>query len=380
MRLAFAIDTLIAGLMNLCLALLPFASAEIAITFSDAGVYRYDPTPEARRATRAEIEHLAERLIPANADRRRAWEELIARELREGDPHAARGFALAAPRLLGPIDRIRLAQHINAKSSDAEITAAAAALLSNETRESFSLAAAYMAGNDAAAARNPAAFLVEGRASDFAAQARAWLSGRDRDHLSLVLTGIGAALDGQIGANIALGASALKDARRAGRLRPAFAARLEDLAEAAFPSEQLRAGLSPSLSDPATLANESRAAARAFSDAMVRARFSDFANALFEIGEMAAATSSRGAGRLLAQADALSDLPRLRLAAQAGGDRAVAVAKRLPEGAPLAQTAHGTLYWSQSLALKFAALIALMLGMIAATLISLAQAFRSTET
>jgi hypothetical protein len=371
---AFFADGIVAALIaNLCLSLLPFAGEKLARTLARPEVFGFPATESARRATRAEVEHAAVRLLPAGLDRRRGWEELIARELNEGDPHAARGFVLAAPALLGPIDVARINRSLaGARASDAEIARAAGPILSNETRSVFSEAAGWMAQDDAE--QDPAAFLVRGDARDFAEQANAWLSRRDPDHLVLVLTGVRAALGERLSPRLALGASTLKDARRAGRLGESLARQLEASAAAAVPPDRLRAALEAA----ARAADGS--ASRAFRASLDEQGFEPFADTLGEIGDMAAATSSRGAARLLAQARYEGDLPRLRLVAQAAGDRAVAVAKRMTDGRPLADMAHGTLRWTQDLIVAVLAFAAVVLAALGALAMVLSNALKAAWT
>jgi hypothetical protein len=352
---------------NVCLGLLPFAAVNLAVVLQQPQVYGFPATRGALRATRAEIERAAVRLLPERLDRRRGWEELIARELNEGDPHAARGFVLAAPALLGPIDVARINRGLSGKrQTDAEIARAAAPLLSNETRGVFADAAGWMARADVE--QDPAAFLVEGATQDFAVQAEAWMTRRDPDHLALALTGVRAALGERLPARLALGASTLKDARRAGRLGPVLTRQLESRAAKAVPPARLRAALAA-----ATAQGSSRALA--FRQSLDQQAFAEFTALLGEIGDMAAATSSRGAARLIAQARDESDLPRLRLVAQAAGDRAVALAKRMSGGKPLADSAHGTLTWTRALVVNMIALVAIVFAGLGAAAIVLANAW-----
>lgn len=359
--------------MNACLFLLPLAGAALLTTFSSPQVFGYQPTAVALAATRADIEAAVTKLLTPGLDRRRAWEALVARELGGGDPHAARGFVLSARTILG-------GSHINAIESllgpdptDAEIAAASATQLSNETRDAFSQAAGWMAQSDARP--DPAAFLVFASARDFADQAEAWLAGHDSDHLALVLTGLHVAYGRRLPPRIALGASALKDARRADRLRPELARALEHNAALAAPPNRLRALLSAAMAQSAWLTDGGASAAAAFRSAIDSSGYRTLAERLAEIGDMAAATSSRGAGRLLAQARHRDDLPRLRLVAQAGGDRAVAVAKRAPpDGEPMANLAHGTITWSQPLVWQLIAFAFVVLAMLAASATALTLA------
>jgi hypothetical protein len=364
LRRMLASGALSALLLNACLFLAPFAGVNLARTLSNPAVFGFPPTDAARAATRSAVEALAARLTPQGLSRRRGWEELVARELREGDPHAARGFVLSARTMLGGGAAARINRTLDADPSDAEIAAAAGELLSNETRGVFLHAAGWMAQDDAAP--DPDAFIAYGAARELEQLAESWIAGRDRDHLALTLAALNAAFAEQISPDVARGAAALKDARRAGRLHRRFAAALEARARAAFPEARLRAALAAAVNDPASLSDGGRSVARAFRASVEAAAFAPLAASLQDIGAMVSATSPRGAGRLLAQARGVEDLPRLRLVAQAGGDRAIAVAKRLPDGRALVRAAHGTTTWTSALIADVVTLISLAVGMTAA--------------
>jgi hypothetical protein len=79
---------------------------------------------------------------------------------------------------------------------------------------------------------------------------------------------------------------------------------------------------------------------------------------------MSDVTSPAGAALILSHARTLRDVPRLRLVAQAGHDRAVAAAKRAPRDGRLAQAAPGQLRLTTPLtiALAIAGLAALGLA------------------
>ncbi|MGE0046683.1 MAG: hypothetical protein AB7T08_13085, partial [Hyphomonadaceae bacterium] len=303
LRAISAHGVLSALVMNVCLFTLPFAAVQLHLSITEGDIYSYEATPNARNATRAVIEHRMVALLPRGLDRRRGWEELVARELREGDPYAARGFVLAAPALLGPMDIARIRTNPDAQRGDDGMVRAATALLSNETRDDFAAVARWMEGQD----NDPAAFLVLGETRDLAQQARAWAGGRESDHLVLVLTGIGAAMETRVSRRAALGASALKDARRSGRLSPALARDLERMAAAAAPPERLRANIQAALAHPDALTREYGLIAQAFRNSIEHAAFEHFASRLGAIGDIAAATSSRGAARLLARAESEHD-------------------------------------------------------------------------
>lgn len=373
-HISIARGTVSALVLNLCLFLLPVAAASLFNTLARPDVFGYPAVEPALSDTRRNIEQAAETLMPRGVDRRRGWEELVARELREGDPHAARGFVLSARTLVGGGQSARLLRNLGDNPTDARIAAAMASLLSNETRDTFSEAAGWMAASDAS--QDPAAFLAFDANREMAQQAEAWLAGRDADHLSLVLTGVRAAMSDDVSPRVALGASALKDARRAGRLGRVLSDQLEAMARAAAPPERLNSALRLAIIDPASLSDGGATIAAAFRASVDAEAFADLAVTLRDIGDMAAATSSRGAGRLLAQARDLNDLPRLRLVAQAGGDRAVAVAKRLTTGRALADAAQGTTTWTRGLIANIAALASLGFGMIIVALVMFASQIR----
>jgi hypothetical protein len=84
-------------------------------------------------------------------------------------------------------------------------------------------------------------------------------------------------------------------------------------------------------------------------------------DALDQIGAMSEATSPSGAALMLTHARNLRDIPRLRLIAQAGGDRAIAAAKGAEHDGRLPSAARGELTFTRDL-LTFAgvALLALI--------------------
>ena len=70
---------------NVCLGLLPFAAVNVAVILQEKQVYGYPATRGALRATRAEIERAAVRLLPEGLDRRRGWTGRVgARDPRRG--------------------------------------------------------------------------------------------------------------------------------------------------------------------------------------------------------------------------------------------------------------------------------------------------------
>jgi hypothetical protein len=79
---------------------------------------------------------------------------------------------------------------------------------------------------------------------------------------------------------------------------------------------------------------------------------------------MSLATSQATAASLLMHGHSIRDLPRLRLIAQAGGDRAASAAKRLPPDANLALVARGELDVTRELAIAIAVAGVAALGLL----------------
>ena len=96
-------------------------------------------------------------------------------------------------------------------------------------------------------------------------------------------------------------------------------------------------------------------AAAAFRSAVNAEPSARVREALTRIGEISAATTPTAAVYFISHASSLQDLPRLRLVAQAGGDRAAAAAKRLPRDGRLQDVARGDLRLNRELSLALGA-------------------------
>src|SRR5262245_11670835 len=98
-----------AALFNICALVLPLAGAYAVHVVERDRLYTYDATPGARRAARASLEHLAERLVQPGEDRREQWDSRVAIELMEDDIPAARGMLVSARAMLPGEDAGRVA-------------------------------------------------------------------------------------------------------------------------------------------------------------------------------------------------------------------------------------------------------------------------------
>jgi hypothetical protein len=290
-----------------------------------------------------------------------------------GDVAAARGFLLSGGGMLPN----RLASILNRSENDAEREAAALELLSPGTRSRYEATVPLLsrrAASGAAEQRAPGQEVTLGDAQDFELMARALLSEPETDTLQFILTGFSLGLAGEPDSRMEMGAAAVLLASR----RPDYPVGLQQdihtVLNAAVPLDDFRAAaLSTAEGDAAGNYENAAAAFRAAVKpaAMTRARAM-----LHEIGAMANAISVNAAADLLMHAGSARDLPRLRLLAQAAGDRAAAAAKRLPRDGALLNAARGELTMNRDLAIALAAMMLALLGLVAIVGFKIYQAAR----
>lgn len=360
-------------LFNVCLLLLPAASATAIFLIARDQLYAYEYSEQGARAVRARVERLAGGLILLDFDRTRQWDDLVAMELIGGDVEAARGFVLSARQMLPARDVSQLNRRASGNASDAEIELAALDLLTPGTRARYESTVPLLARRSASGAgqhREPEAPLGDQR--DFEILARAMLAEGDADPVQFTLTGFGLGLAGEFTPRMAAGAAAVITSSRRQDFPPQVHDEIATLLSAAMPVAQFRreALASAEGEDAGDYPN----AAAAFRAAVEPERAEAVKAALDEIGAMAEATSVPGASTLLTHAISLRDLPRLRLIAQAAGDRAVAVAKRLPRDGHLARAARGDLSFTRELTIAVATAA---VAMAALAIIALWSAFQA---
>jgi hypothetical protein len=356
-----------AFVFNICLVLLPAATAAGFFVVARDHLYTYNHTEASGRAVRAKVETIAGELILLDFDRQRQWDDLVAMELIDGDISAARGFLLSARAMLPPRDANELNRTLRAGADDAEIELAALELLTPGTRaryESLVPLLSRRAASGAAQRREPERFEVLGDARDFELLAGAMLADANSDPLHFTLTGLGLGLGGTLTPRMSAGASALLAASRRPDFADRFAEEITAAIGAAAPADAFRAEALRRAEDGADAASFPIASA-AFRAVVDARRLSAATAILDEIGAMSEATSPTGAALLVTHARSLSDLPRLRLVAQSAGDRATAAAKRAPRDGRLQRAASGALVFSQQLiiAMIVAALAALGLAL-----------------
>jgi hypothetical protein len=361
---------------NICMVLLPAATAAGFFIASRDQLYTYNNTEASARTVRAKVEQIAGEVILLDFDRQRQWDDLIAMELIDGDISAARGFLLSARAMLPPRDANELNRNLRAGADDAEIELAALNLLTPGTRARYEATVPLLSRRSAsgvALRREPERFEVLGDARDFELLSGAMLADADSDPLHFTLTGLGLGLGGALTPQAATGASALLAASR----RPDFADRFAEEITAAIgavaPTEAFRAEALRRAESGGGDAASFPVASAAFRAVINAQRLAAATAMLEEIGAMSDATSPAGAALLITHARSLNDVPRLRQVAQTAGDRATAAAKRAPRDGRLPRAANGALVFSRQL------IIAIVLAGLAALGLALSTAATSVQ-
>jgi len=358
---------------NLCLFLLPMASAAAVMIISRDQLFAYEYNEAGARSISARVEKLNASLIQVDFDRQRQWDNMVAMELMANDPSAARGFLLSGIEMLPPRSAEVLRRAAADGAGDAAIEVAALQLLLPGTRERYQSSVQLLSLRPTAPAAEPNESLGDPR--DFELMARALLTEPETDPLQFVLTGFSLGLAGDMSPRMNAGAIALLAATRREDFPPALAQELQTLFAQAMPSETFRRAADVAAEQggaPGDFDNASVAFAASINhEAAARARA-----ALAEIGDMSAATSPAAAAALLTHATTIADFARLRLLAQTAGDRAAAAAKRLPRDGRLLLAARGELEFNRDLMLAVGAMGIALAGLLLGVLAKLFQAAR----
>jgi hypothetical protein len=326
-----ALGVISGAVFMLALAAGPMLGARLVHDMSAAGAFSFTASEATMRATRRALDSAAADLTADSPDRISAWNDMIARELAEGDASAARGLMLAAGPIAGP-EADAVAQAREDQGDDAALAAARPLLAPANVRQ------AAEAGMLSAPESAPIA--AAGDARDLAVQARSWLDGRGAALSELVLTGVSVSapeLGAQFGVSPAAlqsGVVTLKAALRSDRLSPAFLEGIEARLQAVGADGHLEQRLREGLGSDAALADEPGAARAAFVGAVTPTpEWRAVADLLLTIDALNTSLSWTGAVVILAQAETIEDMPRLQLLAQARGESAAALAKRMDDPA-----------------------------------------------
>lgn len=373
----------LALIFNAALCIAPMIGARAVSTAFGEEHNLYDASSAALSATRAAIEDRFARLTASSSQTpRQAWADLVGKAIEAGDVAKVRGYLLAAPAMMQGKDGEALKALISVsdqKGEEAQISAALAYLPENlqetykrlntpiseiiqkaeqQTNEAgklqqTSLQPAAQTGLVKSEESSVGAFLVLGDLRDLSMQAAKWVRGSQIDEFAFHLSGIGLTL---ADAQAKEGASVVLSARRAQRLDPKLAVYLERKIFEAAPPQRLKRDLTAALKREVGASTSGPVIASAFkTDTNARA-----VNSLLEdlrvVRDIAHETSPSAAVTILSHVRDGADLRRARLVAQAGGDRATALAHDDPDH--FLDTATTVINWTTPLQMQLAGLAA----------------------
>ena len=329
---------------------------------------------EAVSATQAKMSEMFSAMVPEGREPREFWASEINKQLAENDLDAARGLLLAAPSMLNKKDAgaVLVAAETETEGRlDERLLSASTLFLPDDVRAKYARATSPVEFNsvdidpsvDGDASDEPdtktpdqstsSAFFVLGNERDLAYQAAGWLRDDRVDTFSLSISGLGlAAQQGKFKKTkftdtMLRGASLIKSARRAGRLRPEFEEFLEKRLENALPAERLRKELMTRFNEGGSIFIQSDAILAAFVAATNEANLEPFLEDLERLAHLSDDRTNASAMTIIETISSLRDLKRAELIAFSGGDRAVVLAKYYgPKSLNAAQT---VLDWTMKL-------------------------------
>jgi hypothetical protein len=393
-RLPFAAYA--ALIFNAAICISPFIAARAISTAYGDKRPAFEATSEALTATRQAIDARFQRLASnGNGSPREVWSGLVRDELEAGNMATVNGLMLAAPAMLGPGDGDALKERISVSdmTGEAAVVDAALAYLPEDVQDAYQRRTASilsMFSNNApgAAVKDAAAkdgakdagdqtaqlasaeedtghaeFNILGDLRDLAFQAARWSRSDRIDEFAFTLAGTALTLADPEARE---GASIILSARRAQRLDPDFELYLErKLFEAAQPQELKRLLEGEFQNEYGISAKGASVIESVFKSSADREALESFFADLRIVRDIARDTSPISAVAILSQVKDGADLRRAQLVAQAGGDRAVALARY--DGDHLLDTARTTINWNNALRMQLASLLACfaLLGIIA---------------
>ena len=398
-----------AVIFNSLLIILPVVAARIVIMAFSVQGFNANPTAEAIAETRQAIDLALEDLAPRGSDQRSYWADLVDRELRARDLSAARGFLLAAPQMLDGADvrAVRAAAEADPSGTeDQRIASAAILFLPNDVRARYeeairppsipmpeptdadteSAAADVTGANTQTASASQApvtparfsassGFSMMGTFADLADQSRDWVRNEPTDSFLLRLTGLGMTATSMrdTPVDIALAASIIKAAYRAGRLHTSYQRVLSQRLNSVLSEDVLRPKLAAILTEIEPRAVAGEKVRTALVESIQQDHLPRLEEDFVQINRIADITNPTGAIALIEYARTTEDIRRARLIAEAGGDRATALAKQLgPETLDLARTG---MKWSRLLILQIMGLAAIAMAMIWTVVSTLSRSF-----
>jgi len=393
-----------AVLFNSLLILIPVIGAQVLGAAFSGAAFSDSPGIEAIDQTRKNMDETFASFAPRNpSDRYEFWFDVVDRELTEQDVAAAHGFLLAAPQMLerkdvkelmASADTERLSRAddrltaaalrklptaISLKYEEAQVSARVMDVQSDElqTAEAETEAEPDAADDgqggpevEVASERAIAEtrFRVLGTFQDLAENSERWLHGDRMDAISLKITAIGLieaeTADGLSDANIRA-ASIVKSALRSGRVTNDFRDYLNARVNAAIPDSALRPALEAALGELATSDVRTERVKAAFIESIDARGLQRLESDLEQIDRLGTLTSPAAAVTLIEHVEDSADLRRVRLIAEAGGDRAVALVKQ--SGAAALRIADTGVRWTMQMVLQVMGITAAGLALIFVT-------------
>ncbi|WP_156942119.1 hypothetical protein [Hyphomonas adhaerens] len=387
-----------AVVFNSMLILLPVIGAQVLGAAFSGSAFSDSPGIEAIDQTRKNMDEAFASFAPRNpSDRYEFWYDVVDRELSQRDVAAAHGFLLAAPQMLDRKDVKELMVAADAERldrADDRLTAAALrklptaiSLKYEEAQVServvdvqsglvetpvIDAADAPLAGPEVEVSSERAAtesrFRLLGTFQDLAENSERWVRGDRIDEVALKITAIGLleaeTADGLSDANIRA-ASILKSALRSRRLTDDFQDYLSARVNAALPDSDLRPALETALGELTTIDVRTERVKAAFIDSIDARGLQRLETDLEQIDRIGLLTSPAAAVTLIEQLEDSADLRRVRLIAEAGGDRAVALVKQ--SGAGALRIADTGVRWTIQMVLQVMGMTAAGLALIFVT-------------
>lgn len=389
-----------AVVFNSMLILIPVIAAQVLGAAFSGAAFSDSPGIEAIDQTRKNMDEAFSSFAPRNpSDRYEFWYDVVDRELSERDVAAAHGFLLAAPQMLDRKDVRELQVSADAEREDrADDRLTAAALRKLPTAISLKYEEAQVSarvvdvqsdvietpetvveasvpaevdgqgGPDVELAAEPAVaetrFRLLGTFQDLAENSERWLHGDRVDAIALKITAIGLIEtetgDGLSEANTRA-ASILKSALRSGRMTDDFRDYLTARVNAAVPDRVLKPALEVALGELATTDVRTERVRAAFKESIDPRGLQRLEADLEQIDRISMLTSPSAAVTLVETIGDAADLRRVRLLAEAGGDRAVALAKQ--SGASALRIADTGVRWTTYMVIQVMGITAAALAL-----------------
>ncbi len=200
-------------------------------------------------------------------------------------------------------------------------------------------------------AANMATLDVLGDSRDLAMQAGRWLRNEEFDQFNFTLSGLGLTV---IDPRYRSGASVVRSAHRARRLNPDLHAYLSDKIYQSASLDDMRRKLTAALQNAPAVQTQGSVVEAVFRESVEPSALIRLEDDLGLIRDIARHTSTADALEFLQIARSSADLRRARLVAVAGGDRAVALARLMPD--QVLDTAQTEIPWTNRLRLMIVSL------------------------